>query len=244
MYNEEKIDQYLSNRLSEGERSNFEAEIAANEDLRKEVALQKMLAAGITAGGNRRLKARLQAMHDEATEEDEKSATKVVQMRPRRWLAIAASVAIMAMAVWWIMAQPADNQALFADYYEPYTTNLTTRDMSSDDILAQIETLYNAGKYEEAIPVIETALSQNPANAKLSLAAGVAHLELNNLEKAAFYFKRAAANELLQEVADWYLALTYLKQDRVEETKQLLEKIKETASPHYQAKATDLLEKL
>ena len=244
MYNEEKIDQYLTNRLGEKERADFNQEIATNSDLRDEVNVQRALLGGITAGGNRQLKTRLKAMHEAATQAEEKPEARVVQLRSRRWMAVAASVAILAIALWFFVAQPADNQALFANYYEPYQTNLTTRDMADTNPLAQIDALYKAGKYAEVIPIIEAELTKTPGNAKLSLAAGVSYLELGNLDKTQFHFKRAAANELLQEVAHWYLALTYLKQEDKAAAVSLLEKLKANASPHYQAKATDLLEKL
>ena len=107
------------------------------------------------------------------------------------------------------------DQILFDKFFEPLAIpkNLDELGASQTDIAFRI---YHQKDYKEAIVNFKYALIDNPNNNKLNLYLGTSFLKMKDMRQA----KRLFANimdhgkEEYKEIANWYLALTLLKDDK------------------------------
>ena len=130
----ELIHRYLAGRMTEDEKVSFEADMAANEILKKETAMGKRFLYGLELATDAELKNTIKGVHSNLKSRDffertETQEAKVVSINRRknmfRVLAIAASLTLIAVA-WWTMRQPStniDGGAIFADIYQPEKIN-------------------------------------------------------------------------------------------------------------------------
>jgi len=115
---------------------------------------------------------------------------------------------------------------LIDSYYQPYTLNVIHRGVGEQS-LAKAEKAYNSGDYETVLPIFD----KYPDNPKVQLAKGNAQYNLGKFDEAIKTFK-GIKDPFLAPTANWYLALTYLKQDQAEKAKTALQNIPE-GSNHY-----------
>ena len=111
--------------------------------------------------------------------------------------------------------------------------------------------MYNAQKYQEAIPLLQKALQEGPnqnLGAKLSMYLGVSYSQLDQLERAIPHFKEVlnTPNPYALD-ARWYLALIYTRLEDNEQAKSHLEFIRGFSPKNRRQgelikKATELLE--
>ena len=127
-------------------------------------------------------------------------------------------------------------QMLFDKFFEPLASpkNLDELGASQTDIAFRI---YHQKDYKEAIVNFKYALIDNPNNNKLKLYLGISFLKMRDIRQA----KRLFANimdhgkEENIEIANWYLALTLLNEDKAS-AKILLSSLFDSKSYGSQAK--------
>jgi len=127
-------------------------------------------------------------------------------------------------------------QMLFDRFFEPLAIPKSLDEMgaSQTDIAFRI---YHQKNYKEAIVNFKYALIDNPNNNMLKLYLGISFLKIKDIGQA----KRLFANimdhgkEEYKEIANWYLALTLLNEDRAT-TKILLSQLFGSKSYGSQAK--------
>lgn len=106
-------------------------------------------------------------------------------------------------------------QMLFDKFFKPLAIPKSLEEMgaSQTDFAFRI---YHQKDYKEAIVNFKYALIDNPNNDKLKLYLGISFLKMKDMRQA----KRLFANimdhgkEEYKEIANWYLALTLLKDDK------------------------------
>ena len=129
-------------------------------------------------------------------------------------------------------------QMLFDKFFEPLAIpkNLDELGASQTDIAFRI---YYQKDYKEAIVNFKYALLDNPNSNKLKLYLGISFLKMKDIRQA----KRLFANimdhgkEEYKEIANWYLALALLKDDKAS-AKILLSQL--FSSKSYGSKAKEL----
>ncbi len=210
------IDKYLDGELSEQEVKTFEAEMQSNKDFAHEVKLQQTARETVEYAN---FMDKVETIRNEKSpsEQSKKSSTGII----RRLLPIVglAAAALIALLVW----QPWQG-SLVDNYYEPYTLNVTQRGTGEQSLL-QAEKAYNSGDYTAALPIFE----KYPDKVEVQLAKGNAEYNLGKLDAAATTFEQIISTNKYpyhEPIANWYLALTYLKQDEPEKAKTVLAKIK------------------
>lgn len=146
---------------------------------------------------------------------------KVIGLKPW-YLAVAASVAVLFGLFFFNYNQ----NPVFADYNNPEQASFTVRG-TVDETLKQAEDMYNAKRYNKAIPLFETVL-QKQYTAEIQFFYGVSLLEESHYLKAEAVFNELKNGaSAYKEKALWYLALSKLKQKDYEACKQILESISE-----------------
>jgi len=206
----ERIEAYLLDRLSEEDRKLFEYELKSNDKLKNEVVTQRDLMLSVETG---ELKSRLDSIHNKVSK----------QRNVSRWIAVAASVAILVAVSIWMINKPDKADNLFA-------ANLTlepglpvpmsaTNNYEFHDAMVD----YKSGKNELAISKWEKLLLVNPVNDTLNYFIGVAHFNDENYSEAIQYFEEVLSlkSSSFTGKGEWYLALSCLKTEDFERLNML-----------------------
>lgn len=160
------------------------------------------------------------------------------------YLKIAAAITLLIGTVTiFYLIQPEDQNDLFAKYFTPYEAPMNFRSdgtSGTDDAWKQALAYYDAGKYQEAVPYLEKVVIDKPDNTLAKLLKGVSYLAIGSTAQAEENFSAIIKDgqNMFVEQAKWYLALTYLKEEKTEDAKILLISIESGA---YHDNAQELL---
>ena len=260
----EKIHRFLTNKMDDTEAAEFRKEVAANEQLKQDLALEKKLLSSITGVGDRILKGNIAAVDKKLLAEgffkdassNEKKERKLVRFSFRSMLAIAAGLALAVGAAWWAISNstPKSNAEIFAQYCQPERTEinrqidkLTSHGMigtqSEEERLRKALQIYREGKFEEASSALELILKDRPKNRTARFYYAVALLHLEKIP-AAFTILRelsVAPDFELREEAEWYRALSLLRLPNNEQAAIDLFKKIASSDSKFKNKARDVL---
>ena len=225
----DKIEQFLDGEMTAKEEARFKKLIKHDPDLAREIEAHLLATDGV-----RYFQA--QAIENEVAEEEPK--LKVVEnqsppersgiLRRMRPIIGLAAAALIALLIW---------QPWQSSLYEHYVMD-TTEMSGAEPTFQQAQDSYNAKDYAAAIPLLE----KFPDNIPAQIAKANAHYNLEDYGATAATLQPiASGNSGHKSTANWYLALTYLKQDQAEKAKAALKEIK---SGEYYGKAQGLLKKI
>lgn len=148
---------------------------------------------------------------------------KVVRNNIGRWIALAASVTLIAAAVWFFNQPKA--AATYQQYAQHAPLSLTVMG-NTEQSKTDAETAFNQKDYGRALAALEQVLVTEPNNIKVQLNKGICLLELNRTAEArAVFLLLASGNSALREEAVWYLGLSYLQEKNLAACKAELAKI-------------------
>ncbi len=182
-------------------------------------------------------------MEENALKEDD---SKVVPLYRKPWLlAAAASVALLiTVGIVWMQNRPPQNERLFVAYFQPFDSpgSGLTRGSSEENTKTKAYEAYDNARYAEAIKLFNEIIKtvDDPIS---HLCLGNAQLENGQLEEAEKTFTHMISehSELVTQ-SKWYLALTYLKENKMERAKATLWEISKSST--YGEKARNLLKEL
>ena len=219
---DQHIDDYLLNKLTNPLRAEFEKAMKTNKALEKQVNLRSIEIKGIKRAGRDQLKNRLKKIHDQTQ--------KTPPKQRRIWpyvSSIAAAIALLIVnGIYLFNPNNTNSESLFAQHYEPYALSISTRDTNTEQI-ARLNELYNNKNYKAALPLFNEILANDASNARMLLGAGICNLELNRFSYARNHFTTIIdKNDLrLQNMARWYMALSFLKENQYEEAITYLDQV-------------------
>ena len=236
------IEDYLLNRLNDTERMDFEKALQQNRSLRNELELQALVIKGAQSNGRDQLKSRLQRIH----QQEFPATAKTRRLWPLISKIAAAVLLLVISGVFLFNGEAPTAQQLFAQNYETYSLSLASRDAAKNETLAQLNKLYRQKNYKAALPLFDKILESEPLNARMLIGAGISHLELDQLAAARDRFSAIiAANDLrLQDMARWYIALSYLKEGQPKNAKTYLNQILSKPKAGQYEKASQLMKEL
>ncbi len=161
------------------------------------------------------------------------------QVNWQRWLLAAASVAILALAVWFISSP---EPATYRQYAQYAPLALTERGTAASTA-AEAETAFNAGDYTKALTTLDRLLAEQPGNSVARLYRGLCLLELSRPSEARATLEPLAQGQsVLRADAIWYSALSYLLENNPEGCRQTLSRL--SAGDDHYAQSRELLKKL
>lgn len=238
MNQEELIDQYFENTLSEADLATFYELLKSDANFAKEVDFQKKIKATIHLNKRAELKSVLQQF--------EQPKTKVVKFSNRSvWFAAAVFLLVIASTVW-ILFQKPDAQELYAVYYEPYpnvVAPVTRSETKVDTTIQYAFVMYEEGNYESAALIFQKIYAHTKAPFAL-VYLGICNLQTEQISLAITALKEAiATNNDYTIIAKWYLAMAYLKNDEPISAVQLVKDVSQANHP-LQPVAEKLYEKL
>ena len=233
------IEEYLNHKLSAEELKSFEEKLKADEEFAKEVEEHAMLFNAFDEMQAQELLLRFGNIEQELEGGKEKQFGFPIYLR---WAAAVAVLAVVSLVVY--LNTTNSNKDLFLAYYAPYP-NVESPVSRSEAEGNAVWQLYENGDYKTAYQQFEQALVVNEADLASRFYFGICALELNRLKVAeeAFVIVAADKNGTYAEQAEWYLALSYLKDGKRKKAELSLEKII-AAESSYGEKAKALLEEL
>jgi len=246
------FDNYFSGSFNEQEEADFDGLLKT--DIKMAEALQeyKDLRRGIDYSIMKSLKQELQELEATLPEVELEPEVKLMFDKARasernRWWRAAAILVLVAAssAVLLNQMQPSSSQDLFSQHFEPFENTYISA-KRGDDITAdpkvQAFMAYDAGDWDKAVLGFETILGQEE-DLLVLFYLGSAQLSQGQSQEAIDTFERflEVSEDNIPE-ASWYLALSYLKENREEEAAKLLEELKD--SDKYGKEAARILKRL
>jgi tetratricopeptide (TPR) repeat protein len=226
--------------------------------------IEKELIEGLQLEGEKELLQKIKAVDKNLAQEGffeskkSKSSSQFIRL-----FAAAASIAFIFSFAWYYSNNSAVNyQQIYATTFEQYDNTLSEAvqmelseqgfggnpdEAALQEILIAMNA-YDNKEYEQALTLLQECLEKGHASNyqnKIELHLGLSYLEVNETEKAITQFQNLVSGENdKQAIAEWYLALAYLKAEKIEKAKTILTKLKNTVTNPYQKKASTLLQEL
>lgn len=231
---EENIKGYLTNRLSEEERFRVENHLLdcplCSDAVDGYAAMEVDQSAGKGVGQ--------QAVR--------------LQMSNWRFFSAAAAILVLIAAAIWIFPKQPSTEKLFADYYTSYDSDLDIRFRQSGQTTNPADTPLTKGlrayaqkDYAGSIPQLEAYLMENPNHLVSLFYLGLSKMEEGRDAEAIQQFDAVQkAGQEYSEESTWYLALLYVKNNRIDEAKSLLNTLIRPGSGRYYEKAKELYGRL
>lgn len=239
------IDQYLNNSLSESDRLTFEARLQNDASLQEELNIRKDMNRFLKKRSNKKeLKATLDNVGADFFKiEQEEIIEKIpVQSSGMRslWIAVsglaAAAVLILYLLSPW-------QKSLYDNFATHPSLSLTEKSTTVNQTATQAETSFNQQKYQEALNALNTYLETNSNDTQAQLYKGICHLELAQYPQANTLFEQISKGPTaFKDDAQWYLVMTALKQNNIALVKTQLNKISPQSDWHDEAQS--LLQKI
>jgi tetratricopeptide (TPR) repeat protein len=253
----DRIDAYLWDMLSKDERIIFEKDLTTDEVLRSELALRRLENEAIRLTEKDDLRAKMKAWKAEALETtiEEKQEAKVVALnqpkiarfKPMQW-AVAAAI-LIGVAItgnFWVKSNYG-NDALVSEFYENSGSILRGPRGDLPTEFDQAMQLVQAGKYQEAIPILE-AIKDSAAFVTTRFTLAEAYFKMKNFDQAQVYYRQIIErNETVVSVqgAEWKTVLTSLAAHKTDsDFTALLNRIASDDKHSFQKKAQDLSAKM
>jgi len=239
----ELIQKYLSNTLSESDQLLFDTE-KKNEAFKKELLAQIELLNSIELSKDDALRDKLKSL--------DSSMPKTVKLKSNRfsWLKVAASLAVLLVAGLLLKqnlggSNDLSTDQLFAEYYQVMPAEFNQRNQTStlDKSFEAAMEKYQGKDYSASLDLLGKI---EPTTTKIQLYQALSHLELNNITEAQslLSFVSKSNNYEENQNAEWYLALSYLKQSKPTLAKETLKNIIKQPEHLFLKQATKLLEEL
>lgn len=238
----ELIEAYFKGALIGPALEEFERRLSSDKRFADEVQDYMLIMKEVQIAGRRSFSDKMKAWESEI----ESKTTKTNVIPIRRLFSIAATLLIIASAGAYIIFKsiPSDNVELFNQYFEPYEDVITNRSAGQLSVQTAMN-YYNEGKFAEAIKYLEEAMKDNRDNLSIQCYLGIAYLADNQTQMAKEVLESVADSEpgLYNEIADWYLALVYLRQNDVSRLENQLTEIIRQKDHMYIKQAKSLLPK-
>lgn len=246
-----RIEDYLDDALDDQQRLAFEAEVRTDPALARQLSIvrearQRLIAQWANESADSALMNTLQQIGSEHFNSENSSGKsgggRLFRLAPAWWAAAAALAAAVVAA--WFFLRPPSNERLFAEYGAFPEADFTVRgDNPAQNDLSPAEAAFNGKDYAEALRLLQAYLASHPEDMQARLHAGLCHLELKQYDQATAIFTEIGKSpNVWADEANWFLALTSLRQGNRAECARVLKQIPPGSGRHDQA--TELLTKL
>lgn len=153
--------------------------------------------------------------------------SKVITFKP--WYYAAAASIVVVIGTWFMM----QNDPNYSNYNQHDTALFMERSVG-DENLKQAQEAFNAKDYKKAVAFFDKITDfRDP---ELQYFYAISLIETNDYTKAKLFLDYLReGNSVYRHKATWYLALSYLKQDKIEECKMTLNQIPADAEDYEKA---------
>lgn len=159
----------------------------------------------------------------------EPPSLRIARNNVRRWMALAASLTLLAAAIWFFNRPTTPTYAQYASHAPLSLTVMGNTEQAK----TEAEAAFGQKDYAGALSALAKVLALEPDNLKAKFYQGICLLELQRAAEARAVFEPLAAGQTaLREDAVWYVGLSYLQEQNIEACKTTLASIQQRAA-HY-----------
>lgn len=231
------LNNYFEGNLSEEEKQQFDELLSNDSEFKTEFEFQKKAKVAVALSERQRLKNQLKEIEN----------SRKLKNNNNTWLSIAASIVVvlsLGFIFFWNSSTTNDN--LYADFYEtfPNIEAPTTRGENNLNIKSEAFYAYDSKDYKKAIELFSEIYKVEKTDYAIFYI-GLSEMELNEHKKAinTFSLFEGDTNNNFYYYVKWYKALSYLKENDIENSKKLLNEVVKNTNP-FQLKSKELLSKL
>jgi tetratricopeptide (TPR) repeat protein len=242
----EMIEKYIDGELEGKEQLDFEQMLSTDPDIKRDYELSTEINNSIVEDDVMNLRETLDYMYSE--EKAVKRIPTVFTKRKFYYAAASAALIIAAGGVTQRLLNPSmDSESVFEKYYQPYEVTVTYRSGNTevDRLLLNALELYEEKDYDQALVLFEEILENRSNNMAINLYSGISYMEEEEYHKATTSFNHIISDNdnLFIEQAQWYLSMCYIKTEKSEKAKEILNQIIEQES-YYKEQALKVLKDL
>ena len=229
----ELIDKKIAGELTPNERQRFTERMQQDPVFAQAYRTQQAAIEALQAHHTQTLRDEVRQMH---------ARVKARRRRTvRRYYAAAAVVllGVLGLATY-RYTQPPTAQQLYSTYYTVYPAQRVARGDDTTSYETGVS-LYARGQYGDAIPYFRQKLIHDSLPDRTRLLLANCYLQTHQPEAAQRVLRSVATSDdaLLRQQGQWYLALSYLKQDDFAQARPVLETL--AAQGMYQKEAREIL---
>ena len=241
----EHIEAYLAGELTEAEKTAFEKEIAADNELAEEVALQKDTHKILEVFAQNTYKEKLRDI-DAKIESEGKVKPLWQRMAQSRIYSIAAVILILIASAYVWQAIRLDTGRIADQAFQPYMNivNVKGDNPNIDDLLQSGVSAYQDGNYAQAIEDLTKVLAESPDNSMAAFYLGTALVANGQPKESIQYLEKAKTSSLFSFVTDWYLGLAHLKAGNIDQAEAIFQTIANDPDSDKQNEAKEIMGKL
>ncbi len=231
----EEIDNTLLKRVLDDNLSENDV-LVLKEKLKDPHFYDKFVDAIIQQQGRKSLKQTLQSIAEEESIPKQKKAFP--------WLYAAAFIAVIVGLTYFLSP---DSHNLFEKYFEVYPDVFVVKGESqeSNPTFERAMGAYNTGAFQKAIDIFAQMEKEKALNDPEQFYYGIALLTLGNSSESEKYLKAVSENQNpFKKQAEWYLVLSYLKQNKKEKAREILSGMISKTNGTLQVQAKALLAEL
>src|SRR6478672_679498 len=224
------FESYLANEMPADEKTRFEEKLQNDAQFGEQFRLYQETTQFLShkfASETSDFKKNLAAISDDYFDETAEKETKVINLRPW-YYAVAASMLLVFGTLLFTMNNPQ-----YGDYNQHETAQFTER--GDEDVnLKKAQDFFNDHQYQKAVLAFEKANNLNTPELQYFYA--IALIETNRYAKAELALNNLKnGTSVYKDKATWYLALSSLKQNKLENCKALLQQIPADAEDYDKA---------
>ena len=205
------------------ERRAFEEEAKNKPELAADLAFAKKAYAHLQKQKQRQA---LKNMLKETAAPHHKEKTKVISFSRRKWLSVAASIALLIALFFVFKDRFLPNQQLpsYADL-EQHTPLALTQMGGEDTYATQAEAAFNKGDYQAAGAALQAYLQEKPNDRLAQLYLAISLIETGQQEEARKWLEPLLQSVDFKEKAIGYMALSYHKEGKDKQAETWLKKL-------------------
>lgn len=246
--NEEKIDDFLLDRMSETDRLAFEQELEKDGELANQIKVQQEILDGLAVVGKDQFKARLKRIKEETFAEPVTAPDNTGRNSKWIWWLVAALAIALSAFFFWKLGNNGgeDPNVIYADMFELYEVPVVQRDTDDRQLIQQLSRYYKEGAYQAFIDLHTTREQDLQDHPELLLSLGISYLQTNRAAEAG-----ATMAELEQsnypayhDHARWYRILAALQEGNVSKAEELLPRLLEDENADHHDQAKELARRL
>ncbi len=230
----EIIDKFLNNELDKKELAQFNQQLKQDKQLQLELKLQQELDAVIGDEETMDFRSELARVRKTMLENENRKPV-IISMLYNKTFLVAASVVILAgiaLSLFFVNYNSHSNTELFAQYYSPYDSDISTRTVGidNDNLMYKGMLEYEQKNFKKAAELLqESLLTKDSLNISSQLYLGISYIELDLYQEAENCFKTIieSGNLFFKEQAIWYLVMTYLGSDNQEVNPKVIDLLKQ-----------------
>lgn len=245
-----QFERYYKGKMKDSEEQFFEQQLQNNKELAAKAHLYGDMMAGVQLAEEEKLQAVIQSVHQKLKQEhffeempiqNAKPKTKIIPLKWKYGLAIAAGLALLIVTVfYWFPSPQISMEMAFEQQYAPEKVIVesildTLVAFSAGDpkqvekqALAQGLQLYETANYAAAIPALQDFLNQYPQNPIAHFYLGLSFLHEKDFKKAIAFLKplEQEAGFSHDATLKWYLALAYTMTNEKQKASALFQQLK------------------